>query len=106
QQIYTPLGEEHRHGAAVTNFMCHLDTLEGLPETAPHGSNPSPTSSTRPPTCRRRQRRLSIAGAPLWRRGNGWSWGRAARGAGAFSPNVTSQPGRAQVLSNGVGARP
>ncbi|HYS40899.1 MAG TPA: hypothetical protein VEO01_35250 [Pseudonocardiaceae bacterium] len=27
--VYTPPGEEHRHGATDGNFMCHLAMLEG-----------------------------------------------------------------------------
>jgi quercetin dioxygenase-like cupin family protein len=27
--VHTPPGEEHWHGAAETNFMCHLALLEG-----------------------------------------------------------------------------
>jgi quercetin dioxygenase-like cupin family protein len=29
--VYTPPGEEHWHGAAAGNFMCHLAMLEGVP---------------------------------------------------------------------------
>jgi hypothetical protein len=49
--VWTPAGQEHWHGGAAHNVMCHVAMLEGTDEgDGTPGSSPLTTTSTRPPT--------------------------------------------------------